>query len=488
MSTEDASRGCPGYENALKTNWNGNITFDTTVQFPSSIEDLQNMVREANQVRVVGRGHSFTPLAKSSDTILCLKKLNRILDYQPPSRQSNGCITIEGGTTYTEVIQFLNRQTVRGALPNLPSCPQFTVAGSIATGTHGSGIAIQNLSAHVSMLEFVTSDGTLIQCHDTGCRVHLGCFGVVSRLTLDVVPYYTVEAVRYDDLSLETMLHNLPNWYSRCDSLSVWTSGFGQGVGKGTCWATFRRFITEDEQNDKNGNVSTAFLEKEELGERGFMCEHSVPRYCTDPAAPEFFCPTGTGPWYDYLTVTMADGEETCMITKDLQAEFFVPLQHAKAALRAVWDAVEEREWAFSPPWGYKHDGNGDAPKRGMVDAMEFRQVKAGDGAWLSPHHEDMNEPDTDAFLGVHISFNGDPALRTTIQNECLPVIEKALQPFGARPHWGKLATSDLYCFSRIQKLYGKEAIEKFQALCQKHDQKGKFRTDFLKQCLFGSK
>ena len=121
-----------------------------------------------------------------------------------------------------------------------------------------------------------------------------------------------------------------------------------------------------------------------------------------------------------------------------------------------------------------------------MVDAMEFRQVKAGDGAWLSPHNKDPADATTDAYLGIHISFNGDPTLRKTIQEDFLPVLEQALHPYGARPHWGKLGTPKLYCYSRLQELYGKEALDQFQKLCQKHDPSGKFRNEFLQKLLFG--
>ncbi|CAB9520357.1 gulono-1,4-lactone dehydrogenase [Seminavis robusta] len=512
----DVTRGCPGYEGALQGNWNGNVSFgDATVLLPKTMDELCRMVRDADQlpVRVVGRGHSFTPLALGG-TILCLQHLNRILDYRPPSSKTDGFITCEGGTTYTEVIQFLNQQAPqeRGALPNLPSCPQFTIAGAIATGTHGSGIHIHNLSAHVSMLEFVQANGSLVRYDRSDpstqdilkkCRIHLGCLGVISRLTLDIVPYYSVEAVRYDDIPLETVIANLPEWWTRCDSLSVWTSGFGKGVGKGTCWATFRRFVVEEAKKDDDDDAPAVdlptFLTPQELGDKGHVCNRSIPRYCTDPRQPEGFVPTGRGPWYDYLTVTMDGGKETCMTTKDLQAEFFVPLRYAQAALRAVWDAA--REVSFSPPWGYQPtSADKEPPQRGVIDAMEFRQVKAGDGAWLSPHNDQypaiINDKDYDddgetqpgkscsALLGIHMSFNGDPALRNDILKTYLPRIEQALEPFGGRPHWGKLSTN--YRYSHVQTVYPTEALEQFQSLCQKHDPTGKFRNEFIQRALFG--
>ena len=98
----------------------------------------------AAPVRVVGRGHSFSPIAECRHgTLLSLANINQVLDFQPPLNGKPGSITVEGSTTYTEIAEFLGQ---RGALRNLPSCPQFTVAGAIATGTHGSGVHIPNLA------------------------------------------------------------------------------------------------------------------------------------------------------------------------------------------------------------------------------------------------------------------------------------------------------------------------------------------------------
>ena len=150
-----------------------------------------------------------------------------------------------GKCRYTEVIQHLGKN---GALRNLPSCPQFTVAGAIATGTHGSGLHIQNLAADVSMLEFMLPNGTTVVYDRStpelleGVRVHLGCLGVVTKLTLDVVPYFEVSAYRYDDVPLETAIESLPDVFQDCDSLSIWTSGFGTGPGAGLAWMTYRHF------------------------------------------------------------------------------------------------------------------------------------------------------------------------------------------------------------------------------------------------------
>ncbi len=242
-------RGTPGYEALLEKNWVGNVKFDSAeTVVPASLEELRAAIRGARApVRVVGRGHSFTPVAACKcGTLLSLARLNRVLDFRAPTADSPlGSITIEGGVTYTELIQHLGE---RGALRNLPSCPQFTVAGAIATGTHGSGLHIQNLAADVSMLEFMLPNGTTVVYDRStpelleGVRVHLGCLGVVTRLTLDVVPYFEVSAYRYDDVPLETAIESLPDVFQDCDSLSIWTSGFGTGPGAGLAWMTYRHF------------------------------------------------------------------------------------------------------------------------------------------------------------------------------------------------------------------------------------------------------
>ena len=95
-------RGTPGYEALLEKNWVGNLKFDSAeTVVPASLEELESAVRGARApVRVVGRGHSFTPVAEcAGGTLLSLARLNRVLDFRPPTADRVGSITIEGGVT-----------------------------------------------------------------------------------------------------------------------------------------------------------------------------------------------------------------------------------------------------------------------------------------------------------------------------------------------------------------------------------------------------
>ena len=454
-------RGTPGYEKLLEKNWVGNVKFESAeTVVPASLEELRTAVRGARApVRVVGRGHSFTPVAEcAGGTLLSLARLNRVLDFRAPTADSLGSITIEGGVTYTEVIQHLGK---RGALRNLPSCPQFTVAGAIATGTHGSGLHINNLAADVSMLEFMLPNGTTV-CYDRertpevleGVRVHLGCLGVVTRLTLDVVPYFEVSAYRYDDVPLQTAIESLPDVFQDCDSLSIWTSGFGTGPGAGLAWMTYRHFHPHWSSSAVPQHVPPAF---------GTPQLAKMERYLTDPSDPKYFSPTTRGPWSTTLALTIDDElEETSMKALDLQSEFFVPLKHAREAVRAVAEVASG--WSFSSP----HSSVG-TPVKGLVDAFEFRCVK-GDDSWISPHPVDS--------LGVHTSFNADPALLDEAK-DAVAAIETALRKLGVRAHWGKLSSAAAH---RIET----SKLERFRALCDAHDPEGVFRNEHVRRVLFG--
>ena len=82
-------RGTPGYEALLEKNWVGNVQFNSAAAIvPASLDELRSAVRGARApVRVIGRGHSFTPVAEcKGGTLLSLARLNRVLDFREPRR------------------------------------------------------------------------------------------------------------------------------------------------------------------------------------------------------------------------------------------------------------------------------------------------------------------------------------------------------------------------------------------------------------------
>ena len=117
-----------------------------------------------------------------------------------------------------------------------------------------------------------------------------------------------------------------------CDSLSVWTAGFGTGPGTGRCWLQFRHFLPHYDPAVAVPEHSP--LGADLLGDSGSLLQYPINRYCTAVERPTMFEPTGRAPWHSGLSLTLDDDAcETSMSVWDIQAEFFVSLEHAQAAL-----------------------------------------------------------------------------------------------------------------------------------------------------------
>jgi alditol oxidase len=152
------------------------------------------------------------------------------------------------------------------------------------------------------------------------------------------------------------------------------------------------------------------------------------------------------GPWYERLPhfrmgFTPSAGNE-------LQSEYFVPRHHAVEAILAV-------------------EGLRDQVSPHLL-ISEIRAI-AADDFWMSPCRKQ-------ACVTIHFTWKPDwPAV-----SKLLPVVERELTPFQARPHWGKLFTLSP---QRLRAIY--EKLPDFVELCQKYDPQGKFRNDFLNTNIF---
>ena len=141
-------------------------------------------------------------------TLINLIQFSDILNFKPPTKEGeNGSITFQGGATFVDLCHYLSTEcNPPCALKQVPSPLFVTVSGALATGTHGSGIKNKAIGAHVQDIEFVAADGKLlkydrnvakyhkgIQGGVTAVNVssgHVGMLGVVSEMTMDVVPYF----------------------------------------------------------------------------------------------------------------------------------------------------------------------------------------------------------------------------------------------------------------------------------------------------------
>jgi len=186
-------------------------------------------------------------------------------------------------------------------------------------------------------------------------------------------------------------------------------------------------------------------------------------------------------PWYDNLPVWPLG--QACLPGPECeygnQAEYFMPAECGIEAVRAAWNVM--RNWSFcdQPNAPIIEKGIGiedprDLSKTGCCGIGELRCIR-GDDDWIST----SGARDT---LSIHISFSGHPDLLAEVERE-LPHLEKALEPFAARPHWGKLHSTNFYA-PKLKSLYG-DKIDKFRALACKLDPTGKFQNSWAKDLLF---
>ena len=177
-----------------------------SVHRPSTLEELQAIVAAARQVRAVGSRHSFNDIADAEEQVaLTALPADVVVDRDAAT------VSFGAGLTYGELAGALEREGV--ALHNLASLPHISVAGAVATATHGSGDANGNLATAVAALELVTSSGELVTAARgdpdfDGMVVGLGALGVVTRLTLDVEPAYEVRQRVFEELAWDALFEH----------------------------------------------------------------------------------------------------------------------------------------------------------------------------------------------------------------------------------------------------------------------------------------
>ena len=181
-------------------NWAGTASASPARRYwPRSTEEIADAItsaaRDGLTVRALGSGHSFTPAAVTSGAALDLSGWNGIVSADLAS----GLVTVRSGTTIRELNAALGALGL--AMANMGDIDAQTVSGAISTGTHGTGAKLQGIAAQVAGLELVLADGSAVSCSATeraglfdAARVSVGALGVLSTVTLQCVPAFTLAA------------------------------------------------------------------------------------------------------------------------------------------------------------------------------------------------------------------------------------------------------------------------------------------------------
>ncbi len=336
-----------------------------------------------------------------------------------------GTVTAPAGVTYAELAVALNHHGL--ALANLASLPHISVAGAVATGTHGSEDRAGSLAKSVVGMELVITDGALVRCQlgepeFPGLVVGLGALGIVVQLTLALEPACHV-AQRVDEgLDWDVLLTNLDAITAAGDSVSV-----------------FHRAGPAAEQVWVKRRLPSDPLPAELFGARSAL-EPRNPVLGANPAnATEQL--GVAGPWSDRLPHFR--GGFTPSSGAEIQSELLVGRAHAAEAIAAMRGL--------------------SAQIRPLMLVGELRTVAAHE-LWLSPAYQ----RDT---LALRFTGRREPkAVQAAVA-----ALEAALAPCDARPHWGKVMAARA---GTVASLYPRTAD--FRRLRSRLDPRGVFVNPWL--------
>jgi len=415
------------------TNWAGNVVFEAkAVHRPTSVDEVRRLVESGGPLRVLGSGHSFNRMADTPGGLIVLSDLPRIFEVSA----DRASVRIDGGVRYGELAPLLQAEGL--ALHNTASLPHISVAGAIATATHGSGALNANLATAVSSIELVTGSGDLVTISRdnpdfSGVVVHLGALGVIVALTLDVQPTFDVRQYVYDDVPRASIEASLLEMLADGYSVSLFTD-----------WQKHRATQVWIKRRLAQGETHTT-PELFYNAKRATRKLHPITEHPAESCTEQMGVP---GPWYDRLPHFRMDF--TPSSGRELQTEYFVPRQHGYEAILAV----EKLKDKITP----------------HLFVTELRTI-AADNLWMSTAYQRDS-------LAIHFTWKPE----WDAVKQILPQIEAQLKPFNPRPHWAKLFTIPP---QQLQAQYTR--LADFKAFVNQHDPSGKFRNDFIDTNLYKS-
>jgi FAD-linked oxidoreductase len=386
------------------SNWSGSVQSKPhQAAMPTSVEELARMVGEygrgGHHLRVVGAGHSFTPLVQTDDVLMSLEHLQGIESVD----KEQGIVTVLGGTRLKRLGQELFEHGL--AQENLGDIDVQSISGAISTGTHGTGIGLGTLSTQVAGLTLVTASGELLECSPEqepeifkAAQVSVGTLGVIARVKLRVVPARRLH-YRGSHKKLSDCLANLENykqenthfeffWFPYTDAVQAkFLNETTAPASPSSLWGDFNKIVLENgifwlisegcrlfprfsKTACKISGASIASVDEVNYSHRLF----STPR-----------------------TVRFQE------------MEYNIPAEHAVAVINEIQDCINHHQFEVNFP-------------------IECRFVHSDD-IWLSPAYQRES-----CYIAVHM-YRGMP-YAAYFQH-----IEEIFKRYQGRPHWGKMHT-----------------------------------------------
>ncbi len=432
----------PGGKRLRWRNWSGSVRgAPRQIVTPRSVDELTRLIgqyaREGRHVRMVGSGHSFTPLAQADDVLLSLDGVQGVQAID----EAAGTATVLGGT---KLKTLGNALLARGlAQENLGDIDVQSIAGAISTGTHGAGVRFGTLSTQVAALTLVTANGDLLECSPDrnpdvfkAAQVSLGTLGVIASVTLRVVPAKRLQ-YKVRRMLVADCMANVERYKQENTHFEFFWMPY-------TKWAQ-AKFLNETSEKASGGNLWGEFnkivLENGVYWCLSELCRIAPPLSRTVAGISASAISSVDQVDYSHRLYATPRAVRFQEMEYNLPAESFVP------ALTEIQELIARRQFRVHFP-------------------VECRFVR-GDDIWLSPAYQRDS-----AYIAVHM-YRG---------MEYLPyfaAVEEIFRRYNGRPHWGKLHTQDA---ASLRALY--PHFDDFRHVRATLDPQGMFLNEYLRRLL----
>lgn len=402
---------------------------------------VADAVRMGRRIKPVGAGHSFTAIACADDILLDLRDWTGVVAHDAVRHR----VTVRSGTRLWQLWPELDRLGL--AMANLGDIDRQSIAGAIATGTHGTGAAYGSLSSQVVGLtvvdghgeEFVVdeSDPDLLNAY----RVSLGALGVITEVTLQCVPAFdlaTVEAHAPLDSVLDRwadlrQAHDHFEFYWFGHSDTVITKSIERRPRDATRWPDGRGRLASVLTTELVDNVGL-----------GAMCQ--LGRF--NPGLVPRLNRLATAIWSGRTVVDRSDRVfTTSRRVRFVEMEYGFAVDEVPAVLAELREMFRRDDVRVTFP-------------------LEVR-VAAADEAWLSTSYGRAT-----GYVAVHQFARED-------ENPYFRAVEEIFAAHGGRPHWGKQHTRTA---AELAPSYPRMAD--FLAVRERQDPARLFANPYLEQVL----
>ncbi|RFD25209.1 oxidoreductase [Mycobacterium uberis] len=382
-------------------NWSGEqFCAPSAIVRPTSEAELVEAVARAAQrgepVRAVGSGHSFTDCACTGGVMIDMTGLQQVISADP----ATGLVTIEGGTKLHALGPQLAERGL--GLENQGDIDAQSITGATATATHGTGARFPNLSARIVAVRLVTATGA-VQTFTEGCnddvylaaRVSLGALGVISQVTVQTVPLYTLHR-RDERRALAETLENLDKYVNDNDHFEFFVFPYEET-------ALTRTTRRSDEEPTSTSRWKLRFHEQVENGALSVICRtgRRFPRVV--PTLNRLMTKMISNSTVSDRAYKVYANERKVKFT---EMEYAIPREYARVAIQRVIDLVRCRNLPIMFP-------------------LEVR-FAASDDAFLSTAHGRDS-----CYIAVH-QYTG-MEFETYFR-----AVEAIMDEYTGRPHWGK--------------------------------------------------